>query len=208
MLPITSSTAGISSLDYDDGELRYITNFEYAAYTSEPNTIYRLLILVNVFKSLQSTVDQNSTKKLIHEIVKPYALSSVLSDLGKPSIVQILTSGDKEDTMARQFRILLIYPNNGVLIQYISSRNFSEKTVSTCLEYKDIEMWLYPPGDAVLFDQLLEETRWADFWPPSDISINGWKSIDQATGMTIDEFYETFLENPEACLSTPADLWK
>jgi len=93
-------------------------------------------------------------------------------------------------------------------VQYMIPLQIDGQTIKGCPANAHINLALMPAGDSVQFGELLKNTNYEGFWPITEKQKVGWLPIDQATDMTIDQFYETFRDNPDACLSTPAELWK
>jgi len=102
------------------------------------------------------------------------------------------------------FDLLLFYPEEGFLVQYSGVAEEREgKTWLVCPHLAEITLQLWPPGRI---------TKLGDV--PGVVSAHaddptwGPYSLEEATGLSIDEFYEIFVQpGNQACLETPADLW-
>jgi hypothetical protein len=201
------TNTGGSTYGYYDGEYDLYVDFAYITFSGEKSIIKRIALTIRELKNHINYFGHSFDSKTYNELVYPYTLSGVLTSLGKPTSMQISTYSTDVDRYW-EFKILLLYPDDGVLVQYTIPLQIKNNSVIGCPENAHIDLELMPAGDSDRFGQLLNETEWAGFWPPSDTPINGWKSVDQATDMTIDQFYATFRDNPKACISTPAELWK
>jgi hypothetical protein len=79
------------------------------------------------------------------------------------------------------------------------------KNVRGCMANAHVELELYPSGKRDSFAEYLAPTKWVGMWPvPNNLY---WKPIENATTMTLDQFYETFRQPTEKCIETPANLW-
>jgi len=70
-------------------------------------------------------------------------------------------------------------------------------------------MWLLPQGDNALYQQTLSNLttdglyQWKGLTPPTPY----FKTIEEATGVTLEEFYQSFKEPSELCLEAPYFIW-
>ena len=146
--------------------------------------------------------------KIFSQRVHPYTLSQVLFDYGKPAAVFISTDGGIErEKNTPGFYILLIYPDQGLLVHYTTYRQLIDGKVRGCPANAHVELDLYPSGDADAFSKSLSKTDWASFADLEPIDNPFWKSIDKATSMSLDQFYETFREPTDKCIETPLKGW-
>lgn len=134
--------------------------------------------------------------------VEYYSLAHVLSEQGMPDSVMIGTFDPSTfPAGAATFYVVLFYPNQGIWLKYTTSAHLTGNIVSGCLENAHIEMNLYPSGNPdSFFALLLEETNWP-------IEKDWYKPIEEATSMSLKQFYETFRQHTNKCIETPAKLW-
>lgn len=202
----TEFTQGFSAISIEDGEYTLNTLVDYESYDNNSSTINVLIVSISESHNLAPTFGHSFFGKQFGDLVEPYTLPAVLTDLGRPASVLISTSST-DITRFWQYKILVIYPAVGVVVQYTTQLQPSGESIIGCPSDAHIDIQLFPAGDVDQFVDLLSKTIWAGFWPPSETPQPGWLPIDQATDMTIDEFNELFLNNPDACISTPAELW-
>ncbi len=133
--------------------------------------------------------------------IKYYSIQNVLSELGIPSSVMIVThrvpvpkGGDGG------FDILLLYPDQGILVNYTMQGYLVGSNMRGCPTNAHVEMELYPPGNADSFFALLEKTDWA-------VKKNWYKPLEDVTSMSVDEFYQTFRQLTNKCIDTSIKLW-
>jgi hypothetical protein len=136
-----------------------------------------------------------------------YTLSGVLSKLGHPEAVVISTDGGPaRGRNVPGFYLLLVYPEQGVLVRYTTFRELVGENVRGCLTNAHAEFELFPSGQADLFSNNVDSTDWANWWPVPDDSPY-WKSIETAASISVQDFYEDFRQPTDKCLETPANIW-
>lgn len=106
--------------------------------------------------------------------------------------------------------MLLYYREQGILVRYYGpieneERNVvsSEESIRMCPHRTEMELWLWFPQDALT----LADIAGMNLYFTED-ELAYYRSLEDATGMTIDEFYHLFVEpGNQYCLETPAELW-
>lgn len=135
------------------------------------------------------------------ERLRPYMLSNVLSENGTPTAVLIATDGGPErGKYVPGFYILLLYPNQGILVNYTTNRELVDGNVRGCPPNAHVEMELYPPGQTELFFESLKQTDWA-------VKMDYYRPLEEVTSMSLEQFYETFQQPTDKCIETHANLW-
>lgn len=136
-----------------------------------------------------------------------YMLPTILTNHGKPEVVFISTDGGSErGEEVPGFYLLLVYPEQGILVNYTTSRKIKEGVVLGCPSDSHVELYLFPEGQNETISEILSETYWANIWPvPSNKA--GWQTIEQATSMTSEDFYDTYRQPTSKCIETPLDNW-
>jgi len=139
--------------------------------------------------------------KFFGEKVRAYALPHVLSEQGVPSSVMLATYGSHLTRGGTGgFDILLLYPKDGILVNYTTQMHLIGTNVRGCPVNAHVEMELYPPGQTNAFFESLKTTDWA-------VKMNYYKPLDEVTSMSVNEFYQTFREPTDKCIETLAKLW-
>ncbi len=142
----------------------------------------------------------NST--IFGERVRAYMLPQVLSDQGIPSSVLIATLGGPLTRGGTGgFHILLLYPDQGILVNYTTQMQLVGENVRGCPSNAHVELELYPSGKGDIFLKLLAGTDW-----PQNIT-NNYKPLGEVTSMSLEQFYQTFRQPTDKCIETPANLW-
>jgi len=141
------------------------------------------------------------------ERLQPYMLSSMLAEYGVPEGVLISTVGiPKEEGLGfRNFDIVLLYPDQGIFAHYTTVRDVVDGKGQACPANAHVTLELFPVGDREAFLQGLAAIGWGELLPPPDNVF--WRSLERATSLSLEEFYETFRQSKDACLETPIDLW-
>jgi hypothetical protein len=171
---------------YDESDIINHISFRVEARQDTPDGGY-----VNVF-SLPS----------FGKFVSYYELPNVLTTYGIPESVRIGTlAGDYPNGGSWGFHILLLYPDQGLLIDYTTEMQLREDTIIGCPSNAHIELELYPSGNGETFFDLMEPTNW-----PQNIKSN-YKPIEDVISMTIEEFYYLFREPNDRCIETPSRFW-
>jgi hypothetical protein len=194
---------------YTEGTLRLFTS---VSFVFENNVVSGINLRASAQREVSDkvygdfwidTYNSDSFGKRLH----PYMLQQVLSDHGIPAAVMISTDGGpNRGENVPGFYIVLIYPDQGLLVSYTTSRRLIDGKVRGCPADAGVELDLYPSGHADNFAYMLAQTRWAFLWPVLPDSPN-WKSIDKAASMSPEQFYEVFREPATQCIETPANLW-
>jgi hypothetical protein len=135
--------------------------------------------------------------------VEYYSLSNLFSEQGIPASVMISRELTYENNR-RSFLIdiVILYPNQGIWAQYTTWMDENEvgSRIRSCPVNARIEMELYPPGNPDSFYVLLDKTNWGT-------TKVGYKTLEEATSMSVQEFYEIFRNPTDQCIETPTNLW-
>lgn len=200
-----SSSPDDISLAYTEGDLILRTFIAYI-YTSD-GIIKSITFQSRVLKKLITTdngnrIDPVFDSSLFGERMDFYMLHSILTAHGPPELVMVGTAANiPPREPAGGFHILLLYPEQGILIDYTTQMHKTGLYISGCPANAHAKMDLYPPGNADVFYASLEKT---DDWV---VKKNWYKPLEEATSLSVDEFYETFREPNDTCIETLASLW-
>ena len=138
---------------------------------------------------------------------REYSPSQIMYTYGKPSRVWLKT---REKTMGDRhgYGLWLAYDDYGFIIQYNGFLEEEDKILHICPRFED--------GMDIMWQQI----HIRSLNDGSDILENmgglvssepqaGKKSIKVATGLSVDEFYELFVQDQSpACFDTPAEIWR
>jgi len=131
--------------------------------------------------------------------VQYYSLSHVLSEQGIPDSVMIQASGE---LVGGFLDIVLLYPEQGVWVNYRTAIIYNNGIVKrSCPTNSYIgDMFLVSAGDPDAFFSLLDKTDWG-------MTKSGYEPLEEATSMSVKQFYETFRQPTDTCIETPSNLW-
>jgi hypothetical protein len=152
--------------------------------------------------------DDNSPiydSKTFGERLRPYMLPGILSEFGKPASVVMQTYGKQVGIGG--FEIILVYPDQGIFVHYIMQMRTVGSNARGCPANAEVQLELSPSGDANAFTKSLAKTDWGAFAKIEPVDNPYWKSIDIATSMTLEQFYETFRQPTDKCIETPLKGW-
>lgn len=196
---------GAITLLYVEDELRLNTGIGYDVF-DDGDTVRSIGFRVQEEKMVTDS-DGNLYGEPIFDFppfakrVEYYSLSHVLTEQGIPDSVMIsfyLPSIDP--TFDGGFKIALLYPEQGIWINYAMPLYDHGVIESGCPASAHVEMNLYPSGDPQAFYLLLEKTDWPRM-------KEGYKPLEEVTSMSLEEFYQTFRNPTDKCLETPTNLW-
>lgn len=186
---------------YIEGELEIYTRVGFLTNPAH-NIVYRVAFNAEAHMLLKDGgYEESFDSRFFGEKIGAYILSQVLTEQGIPSSVMISTSGGPLTRGGQGgFDILLLYPHQGILVNYTTQLNFVGSNVRGCPVNAHVEMELYPPGPSDLFFESLQQTDWA-------VKMKGYKPLEEVTSMSVEKFYQTFREPTAECIETPATLW-
>lgn len=135
-------------------------------------------------------------------LVEQYNLSELLVTLGKPTEIHLGTWVDRSAFPEFRFPIYLYYPEMGFMATYRVTTKILEELVIVC-----------PRDELPPYLMFWESEEQIPFFELSVFDRPGFDenyhpTLLDATGMSIEEFYETFSDpDTEACLEIPMELF-
>jgi hypothetical protein len=199
-----SSISGLTSLDNESGTIHPIYKIE--------ELIYRFHISYEVEKGkikllhLYAYAENEKSDEFIFDsdyfgnLIAYYSLSGVMDRYGRPSSILLKTQlSSITGNIYQMFDILLIYPAQGIIVNYTTKSHISGKDIIACLENSHINLALLPSKNEAGVDEYLSQ-RWYDELP-------SYKPLEEVTGLSNDDFYIIFKASPTQCIKTQVDLW-
>lgn len=133
--------------------------------------------------------------------IQYYSLTHVLSEQGIPvSVLIYIPRVEGQPPVAGLMEVVLLYPEQGIWVKYTMHMYIDGNIIRGCPANAHIEMVLMPPGSPDNFYNILDKTDWHQ-------TKGGFKPIEDATSMSIDEFFQTFRISSQKCIETPTNLW-
>ena len=95
-----------------------------------------------------------------------------------------------------------MYPEKGLFVRYNALAERLDDKIRGCPSKAFIELWLLSPNDKDSYQEILSanDVTWEGNFPYS-------RSVEDATSMTVEEFYQIFKEPTDSCLETPLNIW-
>lgn len=136
-----------------------------------------------------------------------YTLPNVLNNYDKPSDVLILPILYGAPYLVQDLiSLVLLYQENGFMVEYIFPLIYDDELLVGCpnqVGYINIVTW--PKDEDLSMTSILSKKSSIGM---NTLNINSYKSIEDATSSTINEFYKTFNNRQNAsCIKTPNSLW-
>jgi hypothetical protein len=159
-----------------------------------PETIRRVLVDMAMHQGNEYG-DYIFSNSLFTEYTRYYSLPYLLDDYGSPPKVLIQV---EHDMGLHDFYLYLDYADQGWSAMFRMPLEGNDANFVGCPDQSLITLWLWAPED------IESATRYGYFLP----EINIFTTLEEATSLTLDEFYQQF-KDPEntQCLETPKDIW-
>jgi len=140
------------------------------------------------------------------DLTQYYQLPNMLLNYGMPT--RVLFAAWQLDPIWKApydpMSLVLIYDDLGVMVEYVFPAEKIDKSLKGCPIGGKINLFAWSKeADLSLEDVVSINPNNEGIQP---ISITRYKSIDDATTLTLDDFYRNFL-SPDTCLITPVELW-
>ncbi len=208
-----SGIAGINSFSPNIGTINLRLTLEdglniniSVVYLSKNNIVNQIAFSSEAYHERKGGLGLDSifNSTIFGDKLRFYMLPNILSEFGRPSSVMI-TSLAQPPSQSRggdigYFRVLLLYPEQGILIHYITQINNIGQNVVGCLTNAHVELDIYPPGVGGVFFQNIDPSTQEDI-------KNNYKPIEDVTTLTMEDFYQAFRQPTDKCIETPANLW-
>ncbi len=199
------SERGTIYLRYSDSYLIISTNISFLTY---PNN--EIINRINFeARALEETTGEGGevgvfNSSVFGERLSLYMLPQILSQYGRPSSIMLTTLAEPPPQSRGgdigYFRIVLLYPDKGIFVRYITKINLLNEIVLGCPNNAHVELELYPAGNGDSFFENLDPSLQEDI-------RNNYKPLEEVTSMSIGDFYQTFHEPTDTCIKTPSNLW-
>jgi hypothetical protein len=144
---------------------------------------------------------------LLAEILRSYNLSQVLSKYGMPSEVLIRTHQAALLNQPWPISLIVYYPEQGFMIEYVADgMPAPNNNIGWCPSLAFPIFWFWTPSNEITMLDVVSEIPGEQIDRES-LEAGNFKTIVEATGMSIEEFYSLFKNNEDKCVETPTNLW-
>jgi hypothetical protein len=197
-------------ISYLKNNVYIILSWSY--YKEKENTLLELLTLhlrsmerlgidpINQLPIVAPVYGDPTFNKELHD----YLLPSILTTYGQPDQVLITVRPDEPENAHinyHPFSLALYYSETGIFIEYVMMRETKGSDYIGCPNKSHIYITVWDPNEELSLEYLVEKAG-------SEIALSILKPIDEATSLTMDEFYQNFKDpNNATCLETPAEIW-
>jgi hypothetical protein len=96
------------------------------------------------------------------------------------------------------FDIVLLYPDQGMLIHYTTKKRMVGNNILGCMANAHVELKLFPSGNGESFMDLMSPS-WKD-------RLAYYKPVEELTSMSVDDFYQAFRQPTDKCITIPNKL--
>lgn len=136
-----------------------------------------------------------------------YTLPIILTNYGTPSQILIGTFPNEPDEPSgifHAFSLVLYYPEQGIFAEYVSPREIDGDYFVGCPTKSHISVGVWSPDNEPPLESIVKRHGVAIY----ESNMTDFKSVDEATGLTISEFSETFKAKSNiTCIKTPIKIW-
>jgi hypothetical protein len=199
--------AGIDKLNFsfweeqaDRADLDYSFDFYYYYDIPQQHPIKQVVLDLSVVEGMNIVFTPHFS-----ELTRTYSLPEILSQYGKPSSVQFAAFPDTSDDLRPPLTLLLIYEKDGFMVEYNIANKMIGDQYRGCPTASDITIRSWADRNDGAWQQALPDLRFGMY---RDDLVAYFKPLEQATSLTLDEFYKTYKDpNDKSCLQTPVNLW-
>jgi len=144
---------------------------------------------------------------LFNQTFEYYLLPQMLSVYGKPSQVLLAPKPDDPDPQDIEwypFSVVLFYPDRGIFVEYVSPRETKESSYLGCPAKAEISLAVWDPKTGLSLKNIIQYAG----VEINEFNLDYFKPIEEATSMSLDEFYQKFKDSANTgCLETPKEIW-
>jgi hypothetical protein len=162
-------------------------DIDYATYLMQDYTIHDAMVV--------------SIKIYNFDLAPAYHLPAFLQTYGKPDEIRIRTFREEERN-SQPFLMDLFYPSLGILLEY-SGGGLTDMgdTLQNCLQGMNSPfIYLWSTEDTLSFEEATIRFLDTENFPDPI-------SLEEATGMSVNSFFEGFMSDGKVCIETLKELW-
>lgn len=141
------------------------------------------------------------------EITDQYSLPQILEKYGMPSEVLIHTH---QATLINQpwlISLVVFYPETGLMIEYVTvGKGAPESSIAWCPTLAYPIFWFWSPSIEISLPDVVRVMP-TERLNTDNLSSGKFKSLDEATDLSVEEFFSLYQSDENACIPTPTRLW-
>lgn len=137
-----------------------------------------------------------------------YLLPQLLNNYGRPSIVLIAPWPHDPfmDADYDPFSVVVIYQDLGIMAEYIAPNELDGGYYRACPVQGYLTLRTWDPNQVIPLEKIAALGAGIGI---SETSFDYFKPIEEATSISLEEFYQTFTDAQDtSCLETPVELWE
>jgi hypothetical protein len=136
-----------------------------------------------------------------------YMLSQILTNYGQPTKVWLRPFPDepgRPDIKWHPFSLVLFYEELGIFVEYEMPRETIGNNYVGCPSQAHLSVAVWDPESDVTLEYVV---RMGGILI-NELNMDSFKTVEDATSMTLGEFYTTFMESDNTkCIETPIGVW-
>jgi hypothetical protein len=136
-----------------------------------------------------------------------YLLPQMLSNYGHPAQVLLAPfpdESDRPDIQWHPFSLVLIYPEHGIFVEYVSPRETAGSSFFGCPSKAHLSLAVWDPKSNLTLEYIVQKAG----LEINELNMDYFKPVEEATAMSLNEFYEVFKDPQNTkCLETLQELW-
>ena len=182
---------------WQEGKDGLPSSLDFQFWFPEETVKYDLHLTLSRERNLVKTIDVRSECfecKRFGEDWQRYSLDQVLNRYGPPSRVRIVLAPPIDAGGPTYYILYIFYDDLGIGIIYMGAATQQDEMLRTCFSFQNITLLLQSPKSSSSLEHTIDPYEWTYAVP-----------LDEATGIHIEEFYETF-RHSGACLEAPATV--
>lgn len=196
-----------------ENALQIIVDFSYEG--SNKNELEMFTVNMRAMEETGKVFDWGEKEKipvygneLFNNTVSYYSLQKILENYGRPEKVLIrsfLGDPQRPDIKWQPFSLVLLYPQQGIFVEYVSPREESGNYFMGCPSKAAINLAVWNPKVNLPLKSVVQKAG----TQINELNMDYFKSIEDATSMTLDIFYEVYSKSQNTlCIETPQEMWQ
>ena len=153
----------------------------------------------NIVHSININIQNEGTQKT--NLLRNVGLQEVFIWYGAPPVLLFRAEPDREGD--KFLEVIMVYPERQFIIRYLKLADLVDDKLVNCGKDSQIELIVLDNKE-----QLSSLDAIANAVETKGLHIDaGYKSVEEAIGMTNHSFYVAFSTSNSACISTPVNIW-
>lgn len=173
-------------------------------YYYEKGVIKYLVLHTLANRGFETAFGEPVYQELLHN----YLLQGLLTTYGHPSEVLIATwppDSFVDEKYIEPFIVVIVYSDLGIMAEYSAPSEYVNGNYQGCPDQGLVTIMTWNPS----LNISLRDVAAMNPSPEgiNENSIDFFKPLEEATSMTLDDFYRSFQLPTDKCIETPTNLW-